>query len=67
MKRIMALVFVVAVFVSVALAPVAGAVPSPPSNGQGKGQLGPGNGRCTDGSLASPGNSWGANWKCILD
>jgi hypothetical protein len=67
MKRIVALVFVVAVLVSAVFASAAGAVPSPPSNGQGGGQLGPGNGKCTAGSLASPGTSWGANWKCILE
>ena len=51
MKRVIALVFVVAVVVSAVFAPVAGAAPG---NGGGKG---PDNGkaRCTAGSLASPG------------
>jgi hypothetical protein len=63
MKRVIALVFVVAVVVSAVFAPVAGAVPG---NGQGNG---PDNGmaRCTDGSLASPGLSWGVDLgKCRL-
>jgi hypothetical protein len=62
MKRVIALVFVVAVVVSAVFAPVAGAVP-------GNGQGGPENGmgRCTAGSLASPGLSWGVDLgKCRL-
>lgn len=65
MKRMIALVFVVAVFVSAALAPVAGAVPSPPSNGQGGGQLGPGNGQATLGSCFNSGFAFGAEFKCL--
>jgi hypothetical protein len=67
MKRVIALVFVVAVFVSAALAPVAGAVPSPPSNGQGGGVLGPGNGKCGVGSPLGQGHMYGADFKpCIV-
>ena len=55
MKRVIALVFVVAVVLSTVFVAPAGADPSPPSNGQGGGQLGPGHGKCTDGSAASSG------------
>jgi len=65
MKRVIALVFVVAVLLSTVFASAAGAAPSPPSNGLGAGQLGPGNGHCTAGSLAS--NGLGAAFKCVLD
>jgi hypothetical protein len=64
MKRMIALVFVVAVLLSTVFASAAGADPSPPSNGQGGGQLGPGNGHCTAGSLAS--NGHGASLKCVV-
>jgi len=66
MKRMIALVFVVAVLLSTVFASAAGADPSPPSNGQGGGQLGPGHGQCTDGSAAS--NGLGSQFKlCDID
>lgn len=55
MKRMIALISVVAVLLSSVFASAAGADPNPPSNGQGNGQLGPGHGMCTDGSAASNG------------
>ena len=66
MKRMIALVFVVAALASAALVPVAAGAPNPPSNGKGNGQLGPGSGKCTAGSLGAPGNHWGASLKCAL-
>jgi hypothetical protein len=63
MKRVIALVFVVAALVSAVFVPAAGAAPG---NGQGNG---PDNGkaRCTDGSLTSPGLSYGVDLgKCGL-
>ena len=62
MKRLIALVSVIAVLVSAVFASVAGADPGN-SQGKGNGQLGPGNGNCTAGSQASPGNSYGADFK----
>ena len=56
MKRTIALVFVIALLVPAVFAATAGA-----NNGKG-----PGNGRCTSGSLMSPGLSLGANEKCVL-
>jgi hypothetical protein len=53
MKRVIALVFVVAVVVSAVFVPVALA-------NKGKG---PGNGHCTAGSAMSPGLSFGADQK----
>jgi hypothetical protein len=65
MKRIVALVFVVAVLMStVFVAPVA-ATPGD-SQGQGNGQLGPGNGTRTDGSCFNPGERVGALFKCPI-
>lgn len=63
MKRLIALVFVIAALLPTVLAASAGAVPSG-SNGQGGGQLGPGNGMATEGSCSNSGNSWGAAFKC---
>ena len=57
MKRTIALVFVIALLVPAVFAATAGA-----NNGKG-----PGNGRCTSGSLMSPGLSLGANEKCVLN
>jgi hypothetical protein len=65
MKRIIALMFVVAVLVSAAFAPAAGADPGT-SMGGGKGQLGPGNGKPTEGSCSNNGLSLGADFKCLM-
>jgi hypothetical protein len=64
MKRAIAVVFVVAILLSTVFVSAAGAVP-----GHGGGN-GPDNGkaRCTAGSLASPGHSYGVDMgKCVLD
>ena len=60
MKRVIALVFVVAVLLSTVFASAAGADPSPPSNGQGGGQLGPGHGVCTTGAASDNGLGGGS-------
>jgi hypothetical protein len=65
MKRAIALVFVVAVLLSTVFASAAGATPGG-SNGQGGGQLGPGNGQPTVGSCFNDGNAFGAELKCHL-
>jgi len=65
MKRVIALVFVVAVLLSTVFASAAGATPGG-SNGQGNGQLGPGNGTPTAGSCLNSGNSFGADLKCLI-
>jgi len=61
MKRVIALVFVVAVLLSTVFAPAAGAAPG---TGQGKGPNAAGKAVCTDGSADSPGISWGVLFKC---
>ena len=65
MKRVIALVFVVAVLLPTVFAPAAGATPGD-SNGQGGGQLGPGNGQPTLGSCFNAGNAFGAELKCAM-
>ena len=61
MKRVIALVFVMALLAATVFAPAASAIPG---NSQGKG---PGNGQATPGACNNPGLSSGANEKCFIN